>query len=56
MMRVVMRERQWMKIEKMGIDEEGIPEVWQQGVYDEGGKAEAGDYKDDRVDCEEPDT
>jgi hypothetical protein len=36
MMRVVKRERQRMirKIEKMGIVEEGIPEVWQEGVDD----------------------
>ncbi len=49
-MRVVKRERQWMirKIEKMGIDEEGIPKVWKEGVDDEGGKGEARDDKKGR--------
>ncbi len=58
-MRVVKRERQWMirKIEKMGIDEEGIPKVWQEGVDDESGEeGEAVDDKEDREDGEEPDT
>jgi hypothetical protein len=49
----VLRQRQEMirKIEKISIDEEGIPEVWQEGVDDEGGEeGEAVDEKEDRED------
>ncbi len=49
MMRVVRRERQKM-IRK-------IPEVWQEGVDDEGGEErEEVNDKEDREDGEEPDT
>jgi hypothetical protein len=51
MMRVVRRERQSMtrKIEKMVNNQ--IPEVWQEGVDDEGGEErEAVDDKEDRED------
>jgi hypothetical protein len=46
MMRVVRRERQWTtkKIQKMVKSK--IPEVWQEGVDDEGG--EEGDPRDER--------
>jgi hypothetical protein len=47
-MRVGRRERQWMtrKIEKMVNNQ--IPEVWQEGVDDEGAEeGEAGDDKED---------
>jgi hypothetical protein len=56
MMRVVRRERQEMtrKIGKMVKNER--PEVWQEGVDDEGGEeGEAGDDKKDREDGEELD-
>jgi hypothetical protein len=56
MMRVVREMLQEMtrKTEKMV--KNSITKVWRKKVEDEGGKAEAGDDKEDREECEEPDT
>ncbi len=54
-MKMVRRERQEMirKMQKMVKNQ--ISKVWQEEVDDEGGKAEAGDDKEDAKDGEEPD-
>jgi hypothetical protein len=55
MMRVVRREskEKTRNIQKMVTN--SITKVWQKGVDDEGGKAEARNYKKDREDGEELD-
>jgi hypothetical protein len=55
MMRVVRRERQWMTRKMQKMVKNSITKVWRKKVEDEGGKAEAGDDKEDAKDGEEPD-